>query len=365
MKKNNPDVENIRRETADNPALEREKRRRRSKSRRVMTTLDRIFGFMLATVLIIGVSGLGIVYICERGPSDALKEMFVDTMNTTRRFGFMSNLFLTEDEVSELRTKQSSNDIKEFDASLIKINSGESDTSVDTSQYAEDEDGDGIIFETITQNGYTGYLITILDPKRVMLGTPDVFGGTGLTLEEMVNKYDALGGINAGGFDDDGGSGLGGKPNGLTLIDGEVASKTDGESMFVGFDADGVMYVGYYDDWSATAHGIQFGASFGPILIMNGVPVGEDNLSNGVNPRTAIGQRADGAVLMLVIDGRQAYSMGATYADCMNIMYERGAVNAINMDGGSSTTMYYNGEYVNRCSAQTGPRPLSTAFLFK
>lgn len=349
----------------ENPQLEREIRRRRAKNGRVMKTLDRVFGFMLATVLVIGVAGLSLVYIFERGPSKSLTELFVHTMTETRRFDFMANLFLTEDEVTELNSVSGgAGSIGDFDSSLIKISSadGSSDGQADYVQ-AEDEDGDGIIFEDIKQNGFVGYLITVLDPKRVLVGSPDVIGGSGLTLEQMVNKYDALGGINAGGFNDEGGTGSGGLPEGLTILNGEVVSRSNAVSMFVGFDADGLMYVGYYDDWSAAQQGILNGASFGPILIMNGEPL--SIIDSGVNPRTAIGQRADGAVLMLVIDGRQVHSMGAPYSDLQRIMLEHGAVNAINLDGGSSTCMYYNGEYVNKCSGSSGPRALSTAFLFK
>ena len=54
--------------------------------------------------------------------------------------------------------------------------------------------------------------------------------------------------------------------------------------------------------------------------------------------------RADGAVLMLVIDGRQPHSLGATYKDCIDVMLEYGAVNAGNLDGGSSTILLYDGE---------------------
>lgn len=368
MKKdrNREEMEYTGSEKAENSRLEREEKLRRAKNHRVMTVLDRIFGFMLATVLVIGVAGLGLVYVLERGPSPSLTNLFVRTMEETRRFDFMANIFLTEDEVSQIRMKQEAAPLKEFDSSLITIASADSsgDGSSNTS-YPEDEDGDGIIFEEISQSGYTGYLITVLDPKRIILGVPDSYGGTGLTLEEMVQKYDALGGINAGGFQDDGGSGLGGVPEGLTLVDGKSIGKSSSESIFVGFDEAGVMYVGYYDDWSANRDGIKNGVSFGPILIMNGEAVNPDSLPSGVNPRTAIGQRSDGAVLMLVIDGRQVHSMGATYADCLNIMLDHGAVNAINMDGGSSTSMYYNGAYVNRNSSKYGARPLPSAFLFK
>ena len=67
---------------------------------------------------------------------------------------------------------------------------------------------------------------------------------------------------------------------------------------------------------------------------------------SGANPRTAIGQRADGAILLLVTDGRGASGhLGATASDLISVMQEYGAVNAANLDGGSSSTMVYNGGY--------------------
>ena len=89
-------------------------------------------------------------------------------------------------------------------------------------------------------------------------------------------------------------------------------------------------------------------------------------METGINPRTAIGQRADGAVLMLVIDGRQMHSVGCSFGDVRDVMIDFGAVNACNLDGGSSTVMYYNGEYVNSPSSASGTsRTLPNAFLFK
>jgi len=91
---------------------------------------------------------------------------------------------------------------------------------------------------------------------------------------------------------------------------------------------------------------IRDGCCFGPVLIMNGeVNMEAYNTKSGLNPRTAIGQRADGAVIFVCIDGRQASSVGGTYADIINIMQEYGAVNACNMDGGSSTVMMYRDTY--------------------
>ena len=346
--------------------LEMEKRRRKAGIGKLMTVLDRVFGFMLVTVLVVGIAGLGLVYVFTKGPSETLRDDFVMTMLETRRFDFMSNLFLTSEEVQEIRKVNQQAVSYEQDSSLISISSAAAIGAATVEEtYAQDDDGDGIIFENVKGAGFAGYLITVLDPTRVFVGMPDSYGGVGLTLEEMVVKYDALGGINAGGFKDEGGTGLGGQPEGLTIVDGVCYGEGNGESTFAGFDDKGVMHVGYYTEWSAQALNIKHGVSFGPLLIINGEPVDPSYLPSGVNPRTAIGQRSDGAVLMLVIDGRQAHSMGATYQDCMNIMLSRGAVNAINMDGGSSSNMYLNGQYVNRNSSTSGARPLPTTFLFK
>ena len=124
--------------------------------------------------------------------------------------------------------------------------------------------------------------------------------------------------------------------------------------------------MGYYTYEDCQKNDIVNVVSFGPILISNGVPTPEEYLVSGTNPRTAIAQRADGAVIMLVMDGRQIHSMGVTYSDLVDILLDYGAVNACNMDGGSSTAMYYNGEYVNSISSANGQcRALPNAFMFK
>ena len=97
-------------------------------------------------------------------------------------------------------------------------------------------------------------------------------------------------------------------------------------------------------------------------LIING-EVQRQNLGGGVNPRTALGQRDDGALLLLVLDGRSINTLGATMEDVVNIMLEYGAVNAGNLDGGSSSVMVYDGEIINHCASVTGPRRIPTGFI--
>ena len=374
MKKNkNVDMEN----EQEIARAQKKKLRRHLKSRRFW---DRLAGFIIVTVLVVGCSLLGLEYVILKGPSPALRDLFISTMDETRRFRFVPQIFMTADELNAVRTRKKMETDVATDKNLITIaaNQERQVTSIGSAGGSTeiagadayglvDDDGDGIIFTEVKGNGYLGYMTVILDPKRVFVGMPDGYGGVGLTLEQMVQKYDAIGGINAGGFKDDGGGGLGGMPEGLTIIDGvcynQNADVTEG---FAGLDTDGVLHVGFYSYEDCVANNIVHAVSFGPILISNGVPTDPEYLTSSVNPRTAIAQRADGAIIMLVIDGRQVHSIGATYQDMVDLLLSYGAVNACNMDGGSSTVMYYEGEYVNSCSAEGGnPRPLPNAFLFK
>ena len=78
-----------------------------------------------------------------------------------------------------------------------------------------------------------------------------------------------------------------------------------------------------------------------------------------------IGQREDGSIVMVVIDGRQGYSIGVTYQDCVDIMADKfGCTDASNMDGGNSSCMYFGGQIVNRSANQAGgTRNLPDAWL--
>ena len=71
---------------------------------------------------------------------------------------------------------------------------------------------------------------------------------------------------------------------------------------------------------------------------------------------------------MLVIEGRQTTrSIGADVETCANILKRHNGYTAMNMDGGTSAVMWYNGEYVTKCSNQSLPegRPLPTAFVYQ
>lgn len=71
----------------------------------------------------------------------------------------------------------------------------------------------------------------------------------------------------------------------------------------------------------------------------------------GNQPRTLIGVRADGSLVLVVVDGRSTgYSRGMTMTEAAELMVSLGCETAYNLDGGGSTTMYFDGEVVNQPS---------------
>ena len=346
---------------------------KRSKWKIVNLVLNRIFGFLFVTGVILGIAGMGFGYIATRETYPSLREKFVMTMEESRRFRFVSRVFLSQSEYDEIMSRKNARIEEVMDPSMIHIAAQEpQQTSQETENPTDpnadkyglvDEDGDGYILVPVSGRGYNGYMLIVLDPSRCFVAA----GGAGQTINMIAEKNGAIGGINGGAFRDEGGAGNGNYPEGLTIIDGQlVESARWGAESFVGFDAEGILHVGYFTYEDCQEMGIVGGVTFEPPLIVNGIPQDTGWLASGVNPRTAIGQRADGAVLMLVINGRQLSSMGATYDDLIEIMLEFGAVNAMNLDGGSSTVMYLNGELVNTPSSESGySRGLPNAILFR
>ncbi|MDO4989684.1 MAG: phosphodiester glycosidase family protein [Eubacteriales bacterium] len=221
-----------------------------------------------------------------------------------------------------------------------------------------DDDGDGIIFYKFNYKGATVRALIVLDPSRVFIGTaypePTEWSGFGKTLDAMVEEYGAVAGINAGGFRDEGGGGDGWPPNGITFSRGTVFSSVE-LGPIAGLDRNNYMWSGYYAYEECVGFGIRDAVCFGPALIVNGEKTDPNTFESGIGARTAIGQREDGAVVMVAIDGRQGYSIGVTFEDCVDIMADKfGCINASNMDGGNSTCMFYDGRLQNRSANQAG-----------
>lgn len=113
--------------------------------------------------------------------------------------------------------------------------------------------------------------------------------------------------------------------------------------------------------------GIRDAVSFYPYLIINGeASTITGSRAGGRSPRTAIGQRADGKVLFLVLDGDRTLGRGATYAEEIEILQNYGAINAANLDGGTSTCMTVGDTLINDPTSQDSgsrSRQIATAFI--
>ena len=218
---------------------------------------------------------------------------------------------------------------------------------------------------------YVGYILEIPNPKRIQVATAANIQEKGDTTSNIAKMNDGVAAINGGGFHDPNGTGTGRLPYGFILHDGEyIIGKDvgpDEDVDFVGFSKSGNLIAGNYDKTELKDMDASEGITFGPPLIVNGEKMITDGDGGwGVGPRTAIGQRKDGTVLFLVIDGRQpGYSIGATLRDVQDILYEKGAYIAANLDGGSSTTLYLNGKVVNKPADLLGERMIPTAFNVK
>ncbi|HAN10268.1 MAG TPA: exopolysaccharide biosynthesis protein [Clostridiales bacterium] len=290
------------------------------------------------------------------GPFNNIKENYVTTAMATLNHQYLATTFLSKEEINEILLKSSFDfESEREDINGVKIKEGQT--------------SDEIKLVEVSSERFKGHILIVDNPKRIKVGLSSTLGKGGITLSSIVKNYEALGGVNAGGFGDANLVGTGGKPNGIVVEDGEIKYKEEGMSSFsiVGFDKDDKLIVGgNYNEADMKKYNIRDAVSFGPALIINGkTMIKKGNGGMGINPRTAIGQTQDGKVLLLVIDGRREDSLGATLKDVQNILLKYGAYNASNLDGGSSTTMVYDNKLINKPSDILGERSIPSAFIIK
>ena len=364
----------------------RAKLRRKRKIRRIAWRA----ALSVLTVLVLLVAALYCAgWVAFRGPSETMGDLLTVTMLETSALKFIPHLYYSSAQVDAILARNQVSEVQEAtDTSLIVIapptpeptpipNDAQVTALPDLQALTTPEPTqepvrtmEGIEVYDVKGGTYTGYMMVVHDPSRVSVGVcRDKFNSkAGLRLHEIAERYDAVAAVNGGAFVDTNGTGNGGTPTGLVISNGEILNKANKSSIHnivVGFNEDDILVFGKFSGAEAQENNMRDALAFGPVLVSNGEPAPVTGASSGLNPRTAIGQRADGAVLMLVIDGRQASSLGATYADLIQVMLEYGAVNAVNLDGGSSSMLYFDGEYLNNGVALTGSRKLPTAFIVR
>lgn len=223
----------------------------------------------------------------------------------------------------------------------------ESSTEVDDPEWTPYPDG--IRIDTYEGENFTAQIMLVRDPSRLYLATSSETlskDTPGLKMNDAIEKEGAVAAINAGTCWDDGTGSLevGSVPLGLNLSKGKVVwdsfSEATPDTGFVGFNRDNILIVANsVTEEEALELGIRDGCASGTVLIVNGNAVDIDH--SGYSPRTAIGQRADGTVILVCTNGRTDEYIGATLSDVIDILQEYGAVNACALLGGSSANMLY------------------------
>lgn len=277
-----------------------------------------------------------VFYMILYGPFDYFRETWITSAITTMKHDWLALMIYDKKTIDEIKSRNYFIEPKEnTDVSLISFD--------------EENKKKGIEIETVKGGTYTGYMMKVYDPSLVRLVVTESDDTRGLKVREFVDRFEAIGGINCASFVDNDGHSDGGEPEGLIMSDGEIFHDTHNDKFhIIGINSDNKLVLGDFTRQGLIDNKIRDAMEFQPYLVVNGKPATfYGNGGAGLAPRTAIGQTADGTFLLLVIDGRQLSTLGATFKDLQDVMLEFGAVNAANVDGGSSSLMYYNGKTVN------------------
>lgn len=359
MRKNKKDIEEI-------PKALRMDNTEKKKKKNVKKVL-----LVLVILAIIGVSTGGFLLY---GPYSGFRDWLITTAMTTMTHQYFATWFYDDETIKASLAKNKVEEVNEItNTNTIVINNTVEETvyenEYERAVLEKDPNNDDYKIIEINGKGYSGYLAVIYDPSRIKTVYTKKLGTSGQYLKQMAKDNDALIAINGGGFEDPNFNSNGADPLGITFSGGKlITSKTwRGTGGLIGFTEDNKLVLGKMTVKQAQEMKVRDGVTFGPFLIINGKK--STILGNGgwgTAPRTAIGQRKDGIVLFLVIDGRTVTKPGANMNDLIEIMENYGAYNAANLDGGTSSAMVVNGEIINDPVDSTGAhrtRFISTGFI--
>jgi len=320
--------------------------------------------FFLGVIYIVVFLGITTPLILLFGPYENMKKVFVSTVLGTRH-AYLITDYMSQETINKIvgvkkeeepKEQVTQNIATDLDKIKVKYTSGN-----DISRY------------DIHTDRYTGYVLEIKNPLGVKVAMTKYVGKIGQKTSEMAEEHNAVAAINGGAFVDESSdgtlyAGTGAEPGGFVISGGNVMYpktniKKNNVENVIALTRGGQLIVGDHTLAELQKLDVQEAMCFRrPNIIINGETQVKDKMADGLNPRTAVGQKEDGTVIFLVIDGRKITSPGASLYDVQQIMLERGAINAGALDGGYSSTMYYKGEVINSPNAWDGERSVATAF---
>jgi len=345
----------------DKPIKEKKKW---SLKKKVFVTLSSLF-----------VMGVGTFLFLFYGPWDGFRNFWITSAMTTMSHQYLATWFYSDETIQKVLASNSiieTNDISNVDAIKFK----QYTTTIYRNEYEKavlQKDPGNDLYKVIevSGSGYKGFLVVLYDPSKISIATTAYLGVRGQDILTIAERENAIIAMNAGGFYDPDWNSNGALPHGTVISNGKVVSDYADAAMgggFICFTNENKLLLGKMTKNQAVAAGCRDAVEFGPFLIVNGKrSFIRGNGGWGIAPRTAIGQRQDGIVLMLVINGRLATSIGADMVDLTDIMERYGAYNAANLDGGSSSELVINGQIINTpvAGGRYGLRDMSTFWVVK
>jgi len=288
------------------------------------------------------------------GPFKNVKTTVVGAAMTTLTLQWMVTSFLSDEKIKQIMNDQKVEAIVQNN--LDDVNSGVK---------VENKDDNNIERYDVSGKKFKGSILIINDPTRIKVGYSSKLGEEGQLTSDIAKNNNAIAAVNGGAFTDKAAealwAGTGANPSGIIMSNGKVVyndiKNENEERAVVALTKSGKLLVGNHTIKNMENAGVTEAVSFGPAMIVNGIKtIKKGDGGMGIAPRTCIAQRKDGAIILLVIDGRQISSLGATLREAQDILFEYGAYNATNLDGGSSSTMFYNDEVINSPSDSLGER---------
>lgn len=338
-------------------------------SKKPISTKKKILIFVLSFFFTEILGGLFLLY----GPLPKFRNWLVTTAMTTMNHQYLATTFYSDETINKILEE---NKIIEptDNTDLSIINTDKIETTIYKDEYEREilEHNSDEAYKMIEVSGdnYSGYLVAIYDPSKIKVVTSKNLGIKGEYLIDMAKREEALVAINGGGFIDENGLGTGAEVSGIVIQDGKIlnTNRYTRNGGIIGFTNDNKLYLGRVSSAQEALNlGIRDAVEFGPFLIVNGeASKSVGNGGFGLHPRTVIGQRKDGVVLFLVIDGRRIGCMGADMDDLIEIMRRYGAYNAANLDGGNSSALIINNELINHpinWDEKEETRPIATGFI--
>ncbi|MGL5677768.1 MAG: phosphodiester glycosidase family protein [Cellulosilyticaceae bacterium] len=331
-------------------------------------------GIGIPSLAILGLSSFYVVVLSGLFPG--VQELWVTTAMTTLDHKWLATSFIDDDTVDAIMKRNYVDDTGyQTETSLVSVPvvnemvdqevegqkpTAQSKEEVVLDMYVEAEGytllEEGIYTKEVKGATWAGNLMLIKDPSRVELTHTKYQFEKGQTVKQMVADQGARAGINGGGFvDGPNYDSNGGLPAGLLMKDGIVINPKEdngAKHSVIGLNKEHILVLGKMTIKEALEAGIQDCVTFSPFLIVNGDPIiKEGNGGWGIAPRTALGQRANGEIIFLVIDGRQpTHSIGVDIRVLQDVLMSEGCINGAMVDGGSSTVMVYKDTFVNKPS---------------